>query len=342
MNTCARLLLPAVLCASLPAQDAEPAPSAGRWLEYEPAAGPGDGQHVVLVAADQEYRSEQALPMLARILAKHHGFRCTVLFAVNDDGLVDPTLPTRPQDPDAVHTIPGFAKLQDADLLILFTRFVTLPEDDLQHLIDYLESGKPLIGIRTANHGFRGPFPYEKDGEPVRFGVDVLGGTFRGHHGAWHRESTRGVLVDEQRDHPILRGVADLWGPSDVYRTHAEDAGLPDDCTALVLGQPLTGREPDDPPNTDKEALPIAWTHTWTGNAEHTARVFHVTMGSARDYQCADLRRMTVNAAYWCLGLEDAIDPERSVDHVGSYDPLPSGFDYEKLGVKPRPVSHYR
>ena len=33
--------------------------------------------------------------------------------------------------------------------------------------------------------------------------------------------------------------------------------------------------------------------------------------------------------------------PDASVEIVGDYDPLPSGFDYETLGVVPRPPSAY-
>jgi len=318
-----------------------PVPESPLWLTYPGGEGPGRGKHIVLIAAEQEYRSEQALPMLAKVLATHHGFDCTVLFAQRD-GLVDPTQKTRPEDPDVWHEIPGLEHLRRADLVVWSHRFMTLREGPNQEVIDYLESGKPLIGIRTANHGFRGDFPYEIDGKRVRFGEDVLGGTFRGHHGGWHRESTRGVLVDAQRDHPILRGVEDVWGPSDVYRTFPEGGSLPQGCTALVLGQPLTGLDSDDPPNTDKEALPVAWTKTWTGAAGRTARVFHVTMGSARDFESAGLRRLTVNAAYWCLGLEDQIPAASTVDLVGPYEPLQSGFDYQRLGVVPKPPSAYR
>lgn len=319
-----------------------PVPDSENWLTYSGGQGPGSGKHIVLIAADQEYRSEQALPMLARILSKRHGFHCTVLFAVNDEGKVDPTMKIRWQDKKVIHNIPGLEHLKKADLVILFSRLITLPDEQIQHVIDYLDSGKPIIAIRTANHGFLQNFPYEINGKKIRFGEDILGGSFRSHHGGWHRESTRGIIVEKSKDHPILTGVKDIWGPSDVYRTYPEGKSLPEDCQALVLGQPLVGRNPDDEPNTKKEALPIAWTKTWTGSTGKTARVFHVTMGSARDYQSAGLRRMTINAAYWCLGMEKQISPKSSVDYVGEYAPLPSGFDYEKLKVIPRKPSEYR
>lgn len=316
-------------------------PSSERWLNYRGADGPGRGKHIILIAAEQEYRSEQAMPMLAKVLAKHHGFDCTVLFAQNADGLVDPTQKTRPEIKDAWHDIPGIEHLDKADLVVFFHRFVTLPDEQIRHVIDYLDSGKPVIGIRTANHGFIGNFPYRVDGKKVRFGEDVLGGSFRGHHGGWHRESTRGIVVAAQRAHPILAGVDDVWGPSDVYRTYPKGKSLPAGCTPLLLGQPLSGLRPGDPPNTAKIALPVAWTKTWTGASGHVARVFHVTMGSARDFESSGLRRLTCNAIYWCLKLEDRIAATRSVDLVGPYEPLASGFNYAKIGVVPQPPTSY-
>ena len=222
---------------SFPSEDDHPVPRSPLWLTYEGGDGPGQGKHIVLIAADQEYRSEQSLPMLARILSAHHGFHTTVLFGLNEEKFVDPTMKIRWQDETVMHDIPGLEHLKDADLMILFSRLISLPEEQLQHIYAYLDSGRPIIGLRTANHGFIG-FDYEKDGEPIRFGEDILGGAFRNHHGRWHQDSTRGILVEENSDHPVLIGVDDVWGPSDVYRTYAEGAGLPQGCLPLVLGQP--------------------------------------------------------------------------------------------------------
>lgn len=46
------------------------------WLTYPGGDGPGQGKKIVLIAAEQEYRSEQSMPMLAKILSQHHGLRC--------------------------------------------------------------------------------------------------------------------------------------------------------------------------------------------------------------------------------------------------------------------------
>jgi hypothetical protein len=154
-------------------------------------------------------------------------------------------------------------------------------------------------------------------------------------------DSTRGRIVPEQKHHPVLTGVTDIWGNTDVYRTYPEGASLPADCTALVWGQPLKGRRPDDPTNDQLEPLPVAWVKPWQTSGGKTARVFHSTMGSASDLKSAGLRRLIINAAYWGLGLETALSATRSVETVGDYQPLGSGFDYQALGVVPKPVAAY-
>ncbi|MEO1525978.1 MAG: ThuA domain-containing protein [Planctomycetota bacterium] len=308
------------------------------WLKYDGnQERPGKGKHVVLVAAEQEYRSEQALPMLAKVLAEHHGFNCTVLFSVNADDEVDPTLPAPFKDKSLRHRIPGLEQLADADCLIWMSRFMQLPDDQMKHFHDYFDSGKPFIALRTANHGFLGGKKYEVNGQWIGL-RELLGGTFMGHHGGWHRESTRGILVDEQRAHPILVGIEDIWGTSDVYRCHNERFPFPADCTALVLGQPLVDLKPTSPPNGKKEPLPIAWTKTWKGNQGRESRILHFTMGSAEDFANAGVRRLTVNGVYWGLGMEEKISADSSVE----YTPMKAGFNYEKLGVEPRSVESFR
>lgn len=338
------LLIILVLCGFR--ASAHPVPEGPQWLVFPGGEGPGKGRHIVLIAADQEYRSEQSMPMMAKILSTHHGFDCTVLFGVNKRGEVDPTMPVYPEKGKESefreHHIPGLEHLASADLVVFFTRLLTLPKSELGHIVSYVDSGKPIIALRTANHGFLEPLPYKIDDKPVRWGEDILGGTFLNHHGRWMADSTRGKIVEEQKHHPVLTGVTDIWGNSDVYRTYPEGSKLPSDCTALVWGQPLSGRQPDDPPNEELEPLPVAWVKDWKTSGGKAARVFHTTMGSGTDLKSAGLRRLIVNAAYWGMGLESAVSMTRSVEIVGHYEPLGSGFNYEELGVKPRPVSHYR
>ena len=315
-----------------------------QWLTYPGGDGPGKGKRIVFIAADQEYRSEQAMPMMAKILSTHHGFECTVLFCVNERGEVDPTMPVYPEkgQPLKEHHIPGLEHLATADLVIFFPRLLTLPMAEREQIVSYIDSGKPIIALRTANHGFHGALPYKINGKQVDWGKDVLGGTFLNHHGRWQADSTRGIIVAEQKDHPILTGVSDIWGDSDVYRTYKEGTSLPADCTALVWGQPLMGRNHDDPPNEKLEPLPIAWYKSWQTSGGKSARVFHSTMGSGHDLQSAGLRRLIINAAYWGMGMEGAITATSSVDIVGDYKPLKSGFNYKEIGVVPQLPAAYR
>src|ERR1700754_1570684 len=118
-----------------------------QFVVYEGGDGPGKGKHIVLISGDQEYRSEEAIPQLAKILSKHHGFKCTVLFTVDaKDGTVNPN----------INNIPGLEALKTADLMVIFTRFLNLPDDQLQHIDAYLATGKPVVGLRTSTHAFNG------------------------------------------------------------------------------------------------------------------------------------------------------------------------------------------
>jgi hypothetical protein len=321
--------------------DGSSAKESNPWLTYPGGEGPGQGKHIVLIAAEQEYRSEQSMPMLAKILSQRHGFDCTVLFSVNEQNEVDPTLPAPFEDKTKHHRIPGLELLEKADGVIWLSRFMQLPDDQMQLWHNYFDSGKPIIALRTANHGFWGGKPYSKDGKNVSLS-QLLGGTFMEHHGGWHSESTRGQLAPENPAHPILTGVTDIWGTSDVYRCHDDKHPVPEDCQVLVYGQPLVDLQPNSPPNKNKEPLPIAWTKTWVGNRNLPSRIFHFTMGSAEDFENAGVRRLTINAVYWGLGMEEKIRADSSVEIIGEYKPLPGGFDYQELGVRPRSVSYYK
>ena len=318
-----------------------PVPESPFWLTYSGENGPGEGRQIILVAADQEYRSEYSMPMLAKLLSKRHGFHCTVLFCLNQNNEVDPTQKIRWEDKSVTHNIPGLEYLEKCDLLILFSRLISLPPEQLQHIYRYLDSGKPIVGIRTANHGFI-DFDYRVNGKKIDFGENILGGSFRNHHGHWQQDSTRGIIVEQNRSHPVLNGVNDIWGTSDVYRTFKEGGLLPEDCTPLVDGQPLMGRRHDDAVNSELVPLPVAWVKAWTGNNGLTSRVFHVTMGSAQDFKSEGLRRVTVNAIYWCLKMETKINPNSNMQIVGEYHPPESGFEYKRLKIGPQKASFYR
>jgi type 1 glutamine amidotransferase len=308
------------------------APAEDQWVVYDGFSGTGTGKHIVFVTGDEEYRSEEAMPQMAKILAKRHGFKCTVLFAINKE--------TGEIHPDTTDNIPGLQALETADLMVIFTRSRNLPDDQMKYIVDYINSGKPIIGLRTATHAFRysrdSTSPYKKYGRGAEgfegaFGRQVIGEKWVDHWGDHGDESTRGVIVEGMQDHPIVRGCEDIWGPTDVY----EVSTLHGDSKPLVMGRVLKGMTPDSPPNTEKRMMPVAWTKSYTGDTGKTARVFASTMGAAPDFESEGLRRLFVNACYWCLGMEDKIEARAKVDIVGEYKPTFFGFDKAKKGVKP-------
>ncbi|MGQ9650504.1 MAG: ThuA domain-containing protein [Phycisphaerae bacterium] len=310
------------------------------WVTYEGADGPGRGKHIVLVSGDEEYRSEEALAQLGKILARHHGFKCTVLFAVDSkSGTIDPTV---------LDNIPGLETLEKADLMIIATRFRDLPDEQMKYIDAYVSAGKPIIGMRTATHAFkiakgktyeRYSFDSKMEGWDGGFGRRILGETWISHHGHHGKQSSRGVIAPGMKDHPIVRGCEDIWGPTDVYTVRLP---LPGDSKPLILGQVLEGMKPTDRPVLDKKndpMMPVAWIKTYQGEKGLAGRVFATTMGAATDLESEGLRRLLVNAAYWCLGMEDKIPPRANVEIVGEYKPSPFGFAGHKKGVKPSDYS---
>jgi len=293
--------------------------------------GPGKGKHVVLVSGDEEYRSEEALPQLAKILSQRHGFKCTVLFAINpEDGTIKP---------DRIDNIPGLEALASADLLIVALRWRDLPDDQMKHFADYIESGKPMIGLRTATHSFNfkksqtyAKYSYNNKEFDGGFGRQVLGETWINHHGKHGVQSTKGLFAPGAEGHPILKGIksGEIWGPTDVYTVKLP---LPGDSKPLVLGQVLTGMNASDPalegPKNDP-MMPVAWVKSY-----NKSRVFTTTMGAAEDFSNDAFRRMVVNACYWAVGLEKKIGPKMDVGLVGTFTPTHFGFGKFKPGLKP-------
>ncbi|NQU24254.1 MAG: ThuA domain-containing protein [Candidatus Nealsonbacteria bacterium] len=321
------LAITVTACLTAPAAAADP------WVVYEGKEGPGLGKHIVLISGDEEYRSEEALPQLGKILAVHHGFNCTALFAVDpDSGEIAP---------NNQNNIPGTEALKTADLMVVALRFRDLTDDQMKNIVDYVEAGKPVLGMRTSTHSFKIPKgkTYSKysngyGGEEYTdgFGRQVLGEKWINHHGHHGREATLGLIVKGQEDHPILRGIkdGDIFGPTDVYGVRLP---LPGDSKPLVLGQVLSGMQADTPPVEGKKndpMMPVAWTKSYKDG-----RVFNTTMGAANDMNNEGMRRLLVNACYWCVGLEEKIPEKSCVDIVGEFKPSNFGFNGYVKGVKP-------
>ena len=312
----AALLLSPLLPAAAPAQAA-------------PAADP---VHVVFVTGDEEYRSEESMPMLARILERDHGFRATVLYALDEEGYVDPNL---------LDHIPGLEVLRDADLMVLFTRWRALPDSQLRHVLEYAESGRPLVGFRTATH----PFRYESD--PARAHLNeawprkVFGQHWIVHHGHFDDGAaplTRVEPLSWRTGHPVLRGVHPFLAFSWLSHVDGGEHELHGDSRPLLVGTALRSRhrergELDRYPLTN----PVAWTKTYTGESGRPARVFFTTLGHPYDFFQPSMRKLALNGILWALGMEAEIPPEGARAEVaGEYDPPNSGFgDRYRKGVRP-------
>jgi hypothetical protein len=312
------------------------ASAADPWVVYPGGEGPGAGKHVVLVSGDEEYRSEEALPQLGKILSTQHGFKCTVLFAIDPkDGSINP---------NQKDNIPGLEALKTADLMVVFLRFRDLPDAQMKHIADYVDAGKPIVGLRTATHSFDikegktySKYHWRSKDWPDGFGRQVLGETWISHHGKHGSQSTRGLLAKGAESHPILRGIkdGDIWGPTDVYGVRLP---LPDNCLPLVMGQVLTGMKPTDEPVDGKPndpMMPVAWVQRYAAPSGQSGRAFTTTMGASQDLQSEGVRRLLVNACYWAAGLEGKIPEKSKCDLVGEFKPLPFKFGGAAKGVFP-------
>jgi hypothetical protein len=290
-------------------------------ITYEGSQGPGRGKNIVFLAGDHEYRSEESLPALARIMARHYGFTSRVFLTIDPKtGFIEP----------GSSNISGLEALRNADLLVIFLRFQDFPDDQMQQIVDYLDRGGPVVGFRTATHAFQIKRPDAKflkytwnnpEGYTGGFGRQILGETWVSHYGTNHKQSSRLVLQPNEADHPILRGVKDVWVQSGGYTANPIDGSH-----VLAIGQILDGMTPDSPPAKDKKELPVAWYRTYQSASGKAGRVFTTTHGASEDLLNDGFRRMAVNAMFWAAGMESSIRPDSDISFVGPYKPTTFSF----------------
>ena len=297
---------------------------------YDGTSGPGRGKHIVFLAGDHEYRSEETLPEIARILSRHYGFKSSVLFTTDADGTIEP----------GSSRIAGLEALRSADLLVIFLRFQDFPDAEMRFLVDYLDRGGPVVGLRTATHSFqirRADAPFRKytwnnqDPEyPGGFGRQILGETWVSHYGTNHVQSSRLLLQADQLAHPVLRGVKDVWAQSGGYTADPMPGSQ-----ILAMGEILDGMRPDAPAAKDKKQMPVAWVRTYASASGKAGRVFTTTHGASEDLLNDGFRRLVVNACLWAAGLDSSIRPDNNISLVGPYQPTTFGFGGFVKGMKP-------
>ncbi|NBV22465.1 MAG: hypothetical protein EBS05_11180 [Proteobacteria bacterium] len=300
--------------------------AADPFLSVEGHQGLGKGQHIVFVTGEEYYRSEEGMSMFAKLLARHHGFKCTVLFAT------DPA--TGFINPNRNNHIPGLAALDTADLMVIFARFRELLDADMKHIVDYVNAGKPVLGIRNATHAFRyapgsaSPYKnwdFQSKVWPGGFGQQILGDTWIAHYGKFQKEATLAHVNPAQRSHPVLHGVGDtIFCHTDVNSVQR----LTTNDVVLFHGQVLSGLQPTDPPVTDQRQdvrMPFAWFKTYTAPSGKQGRAFATTAGASLDWLNEDLRRLMVNAMLSLTGHEKEIPERTNVAFVDDYQPHPTG-----------------
>lgn len=305
-------------------------------LKFTGGEGPGKGKHVVLLAGDEEYRSEEAMPLMARILAEKHGFDTTVLFSADEDGTINP---------NASASLMGAAALDSADALVMSLRFRKYDDATMEKFKAAVDRGVPMVALRTSTHIFNFPkdskwADWSWNHSTGGFGRTVFGETWISHWGVHKKEATRGATEPGQEKNPLLNGVTGIFGDTDVY-----EAAPPQDATILLRGIVLKTMEPDSAPadyekktkggatqKVNEPAMPVAWSREVKNQAGKTNKVFTTTMGSATDLANEGLRRLVVNGVFWGLGIE--VPEKADVSLTGEFVPTKYGFNTFKKGLK--------
>ena len=292
---------------------------------------PPKPKHIVFVTGDEEYRSEESMPMLASILEKE-GYQVSVCYALDSAGFIAP---------DNVQHIAGLEVLDSADMMVLFTRFRELPWEEAKHIVDFADSGKPMAGFRTATHAFR----YQTDSSLMHLNNDwpikVFGQKWITHHGHFkdgHGHLTEVQLIDGKKEHPILNGVQPFKAYSWLYHVHGGQDTLYGDSDPLLIGTSLRSNHANEN-RLDRFPIsnPVAWTKTYTGSSGESAKVFFTTLGHPYDFKETAMRKLALNGIIWALEGGDKI-PEggMNAEFVKPYEPNNSGFGKKyKLGRKP-------
>ncbi len=166
---------------------------------------------VCMLSASQEYKSDESLAALKAHLESHFSVACTILKGMEKGTGVE-----------------GLSALKDCDVMVCYTRRVTLPDDQMAVLKEFLASGKGLVGIRTASHAFQNYLQLDKE---------VLGGSYSNHFGD---EQVTNTVEEKAKDHPVLAGVKGWSGPNKLYK----NPNLASDATLLMTGASDKNKEP--------------------------------------------------------------------------------------------------
>ena len=296
------------------------------------AKGESNGKHVVLLAGDEEYRSEESMPMLAQILS-NQGFQCTVLFSMDKNNkFVDPKNQKSLSNPVA---------LDSADAIVMCLRFRNWEDNVFGKFESAFERGVPIVALRTSTHAFKvspkskyAKYSFnakEDTGWKGGFGRQVLGETWVSHHGKHKKEATRSKVEAGAEGNPILNGVGEIFCTSDVYGAKPLEPS-----NVLLRGEVTASFDPKSAGVEGKNdpMQPVAWTREFKHESGKMNKILTTTMGAATDLEDEDLRRLVVNGVYW--GLDMKVPAKADVSIKGEYKPTFYSFGKFKKETTPK------
>ena len=235
----------------------------------EPGPEKRDKKHIVfLISEDPDnYEAHRTVPVFADQLEEKYNFDVTVLLG---------------EGPRNAFVFNNLEILDKADLLVVFCRRVALSPAQLEVIKNYLAAGKPVIGLRTANHAFS----LREEAKPGHtawweFVPEILGCENKGYGPV---EPGTAVSVNaNNRNHTILSGVPAAWhSEGNLYLV----APLLDpDAVVLLNG------------SADGKTEPIAWTR----ETENKSRVFYTSLGYPDDFKSEAFQTLLLNGIHWAL-----------------------------------------
>jgi uncharacterized protein len=271
---------------------------------------------IVFIAGDDEYRSEEVLPFLAKLLGKNTPVKASFCYSLDPkDGTINPS---------NMESISGLDALDSADALVMFSRYRRLPDDQLKKITKFAYSGKPLVGFRTATHAFKYDAKHQNAEWNDKFGREVWGQKWITHHG--HEKGEYLTAVEpapaEGAEKSILQGVSPFKVPSWLYHVEGGGDSLFGDCKVLARGTSLVSSH-ERAKRLERYPItqPVAWTKTVNGKG----RVFFTTLGHPHDFKEESMRKLTVNGMLWALG--------KPVPSGGANVTLEQPFDLSAPGV---------
>lgn len=290
------------------------------------AEGSDNRPLIVFVTGDEEYRSEESMPMLAKLAERELGARTRVLYAVDSAGYVNPNVNDN---------IPGLEVLDSADMMVAFLRWRALPADQAKYITDFAESGKPMVGFRTSTHTFKYPEGDSLERLNNDWPTAIWGQQWIVHHGHFddgHDPLTQVMLTTAPpANQEILDGVEPFPAYSWLYHVDGGEWALNKNTQVLLKGKSLRSKQ-EAAGKLDQYPIenPVAWTNNYNG-----ARVFFTTLGHPYDWKNENMRRLALNGMAWAMEREIP-DGGHDATLIGTYEPNNSGFgDKFKAGLRP-------